>query len=197
MSKINFTNTDSTPEEIAKAEQLFNIKSESGEFIDVTDNLEDAMSIADKNPGSSVYSDETNEVVYPLEEDVEVLADIVEEEVEPVVETPVPAVEVEKPQSAKACIQVVAVNEVIKVTEPEVEEVKSNKIIIPGMVVKLENQYLYKSAYIPQPFKKISNTVFIFDGKCINGRYRVTNNVNTCGGDIKNVIGYISETCIK
>lgn len=242
MSKVSInTNTEVTPEEIAQAEQLFSIKSESGEFIDVVDNLDDAKAIADKNPGAAVYNDETDELVYPVPvveevkeaepvveetpvepavEEVPVVEEAVEEPVKEAFETPelIPVadvvdqvieeelapvkkeekkVEPKQTKPSKACVQVVAVNDVIKTVEPEVKETKATAVIMPGKIVKLVKAHLYKSAYVPQPFKLMTGSVFIFDAQCINGRYRVTNNVNNCGGDIKNVIGYISAECVK
>lgn len=214
MSKVNI-NTQATAEQVAEAEQLFNIKSAEGEFIDVTDNFDDAKVVADKNPGASVYKDDTDEVLYTSESPVvdtvavaeeTVAEEVVEEQTEeaPVEEAkeaePETVVEEkkeetivkkqEKPRHTKSCVQVVSVDDVIKTVEPEVEHV-SSKIVMPGMQVKLTNNYLYKTAHIPQPFKLFTGTVFVFDAKLINGRYRVTNNVNNCGGDIKTVIGYI------
>lgn len=176
-------NVDINAEQIAQMEELFNIKSKTGDIIDVTDKKEDAIDIANKNPGATVIKEGSEEVLYTSEEVVE----------EVVAAQPKKK---NKAKHSKACVQVVAVDNVIKTVEPEIID-KPKKLILPGMMVRLDNQHIYKSAYIPQPFKLMTGNVFIYDAKLINGRYRIAANANKCGGNISNVIGYIPESYIK
>ena len=65
-----------------------------------------------------------------------------------------------------------------------------------GAKVILKNQYLYASSTITTGFMKINSTYYIYDGKEINGRYRVTNLVEHCNGGLMYVSGWVSKSDI-
>lgn len=198
MSK-NVNNAETNvAEQNLQVDELFSITSSDGEFIDVTDNFDNAVEISNKHIGSNVTKEGSDEILYTSGE----VANMVKEPAPVMVEEekkesiPEPKKEDKPKAHTKSCVQVVAVNDVLKTVEPE-EEVKPEKIIIPGTMVKLERQKIYKSPYIPQAFKMVSGPVFIYDGILINGRYRIVSNVNKCGGDIKEILGYIPKEYIK
>ena len=65
-----------------------------------------------------------------------------------------------------------------------------------GAKVILKNQYLYASSTITTGFMKTNSTYYIYDGKEINGRYRVTNLVEHCNGGLMYVSGWVSKSDI-
>lgn len=50
-----------------------------------------------------------------------------------------------------------------------------------GAVVTLTNKPLYASSTVKNATSKKSGTFYIYDGKKVNGRYRITNKVKNCG----------------
>lgn len=98
----------------------------------------------------------------------------------------------------------------VKTPVTPVEPPKKEEVIIPskpdtskeptgteiGAKVILKNQYLYASSTITTGFMKINSTYYIYDGKEINGRYRVTNLVEHCNGGLMYVSGWVSKSDI-
>ena len=98
----------------------------------------------------------------------------------------------------------------VKAQVTPVEPPKKEEVIIPsksdtskeptgteiGAKVILKNQYLYASSTITTGFMKTNSTYYIYDGKEINGRYRVTNLVEHCNGGLMYVSGWVSKSDI-
>lgn len=63
-----------------------------------------------------------------------------------------------------------------------------------GEKVVLKNAKLYSTAYDKTVDKAISGTYYIYDGKCINGRYRITNSKDKVGKKPvgQNVTGFVA-----
>lgn len=66
-------------------------------------------------------------------------------------------------------------------------------------MVTLENTPLYVSSTAKTPAARKSGTFYIYDGKELNGRYRITNSVDRCGKKPigENVTGYVNESDLR
>lgn len=72
---------------------------------------------------------------------------------------------------------------------------KQSSAIVQGKKIELPGCPLYVSSDVTSPVKYVSGTYYLYDGKNLNGRYRVTNNQNDVGQTpIRNhVDGYIDS----
>lgn len=98
-------------------------------------------------------------------------------------------------------IKTAGLNGFSSVKEPVKNEATSPKPITPakkgykaGDKVILKNAKLYSTAYDKTVDKAISGTYYIYDGKCINGRYRITNSKDKVGKKPvgSNVTGFVA-----
>ena len=66
-------------------------------------------------------------------------------------------------------------------------------------MVTLENTPLYVSSTAKTPAARKTGTFYIYDGKRLNGRYRITNAVDRCGKKpvSENVTGYVDESDLR
>lgn len=81
--------------------------------------------------------------------------------------------------------------DVIIPTKPETPKEPTGSEI--GAKVILKNKYLYASSTISTGFLKINSTYYVYDGKEINGRYRVTNIKEHCNGGLMYVSGWANK----
>jgi len=72
----------------------------------------------------------------------------------------------------------------------------SNKTLTAGTMVSLDNTPVYISATAKNYEKKLTGTYYIYDGKEMNGRYRITNSVSRVNKRpiAQNVTGYVNTS---
>lgn len=68
---------------------------------------------------------------------------------------------------------------------------KITKTYVAGQGVKLVDEPLYNIAGSAKPFKRITGVFYIYDDKCVQGRYRITDQRSKVRKGINNIIGYI------
>ena len=49
----------------------------------------------------------------------------------------------------------------------------NKKALIFGTKVKLDNVPLFRTESYPTSHRSVSGTYFLYDGKCVNGRYKI------------------------
>lgn len=73
-----------------------------------------------------------------------------------------------------------------------------NKTLSAGTMVSLDNTPLYISATSKNPERRLTGTYYIYDGKEMNGRYRITSSVSRVNKRpiSQNVTGYVKKSDI-
>ena len=70
-------------------------------------------------------------------------------------------------------------------------------IVTVGETVNLKNQKLYASSTGSAGYMKTNAVYYIYDGKCVNGRYRVTNNGARVNAGFQYVSGWVDASDIN
>ena len=169
--------------------------------VDVEETTEDAVQESEVAEEEAVDSDAANEDTEEVSEEV-VEEEVVEESKEikgtPADSAPksedLPKETIpEETKTINTATPIVATDPVAAPTSQKnaSKTAKITKTYVAGQGVKLVDEPLYNIAGSAKPFKRITGVFYIYDDKCVQGRYRITDQRSKVRKGINNIIGYI------
>ena len=169
--------------------------------VDVEETTEDAVQESEVTEEEAVDSDAANEDTEEVSEEA-VEEDVVEESREikgtPADSAPksedLPKETIpEETKTINTATPIVATDPVAAPTSQKnaSKTAKITKTYVAGQGVKLVDEPLYNIAGSAKPFKRLTGVFYIYDDKCVQGRYRITDQRSKVRKGINNIIGYI------
>lgn len=169
--------------------------------VDVEETTEDAVQESEVDEAVDSDSDAANESTEEVSEEV-VEEEVVEEskEIEGTPADSAPKSEdlpketiPEEAKTVNTATPIVATDPVAAPTSQKnaSKTAKITKTYVAGQGVKLVDEPLYNIAGSAKPFKRITGVFYIYDDKCVQGRYRITDQRSKVRKGINNIIGYI------